>query len=156
LVFYGNYASSNYSALQFLFQRQFLHGLAANASYTWAHSLDDASNFNSGAVFPFSVNYSSSDFDIRQTFAASVVYDAPTPFKRKALARAVLGHWSFDPFITTRRRHRSMQLRSTAQASRRDSRLPSARTSFPACRSMSTERSAQRNMAPAPVDSHST
>src|SRR5215471_8518449 len=97
LVFYGNYASSNYNALQLHFQRQFHHGLGANASYTWAHSLDDASNFNSGAVFPFSVNYSSSDFDIRQTFAASVVYDAPTPFKRSALARAVLGHWSLDP-----------------------------------------------------------
>jgi len=97
LVFYGNYASSNYNALQVYFQRQFYHGLGANASYTWAHSLDDASNFNSGAVFPFSVNYSSSDFDIRQTFAASLVYDAPTPFKRNAVARAVLGHWSFDP-----------------------------------------------------------
>jgi hypothetical protein len=97
LVVYGNYASSNYNALQVYFQRQFYHGLGANASYTWAHSLDDASNFNAGAVYPFSVNYSSSDFDIRQTFAASVVYDAPTPFKRNNLARAVLGHWSFDP-----------------------------------------------------------
>jgi hypothetical protein len=55
------------------------------------------SNFNSGTVFPFSVNYSSSDFDIRQTFAASLVYDAPTPFRGNRLARAVPGHWSFDP-----------------------------------------------------------
>jgi hypothetical protein len=97
MVVYGNYAKSNYNAMQVYFQRQFYHGLGANASYTWAHSLDDASNFNSGAVFPFSVNYSSSDFDIRQTFSASLVYDAPTPFKGNKLARAVLGHWSFDP-----------------------------------------------------------
>jgi hypothetical protein len=97
MVVYGNYASSNYNALQVHFQRQFYHGLGANASYTWAHSLDDASNFNAGAVFPFSVNYSSSDFDIRQTFAASVVYDAPTPFKSNRLARALLAHWCFDP-----------------------------------------------------------
>jgi hypothetical protein len=97
MVVYGNYASSNYNALQVFFQRQFNHGLGATASYTWAHSLDDASNFNSGAVFPFSVNYSSSDFDIRQTFAASLVYDAPAPFKSNRLARTVLGHWSFDP-----------------------------------------------------------
>jgi hypothetical protein len=97
MVVYGNYANSNYNALQVHFQRRFYRGLGANASYTWAHSLDDASNFNAGAVFPFSVNYSSSDFDIRQTFAASVVYDAPTPFKSNRLARALLAHWSFDP-----------------------------------------------------------
>jgi len=97
LIVYGNYASSNYNALQVHFQRQFYNGLGANVSYTWAHSLDNASNFNSGAVFPFSANYSSSDFDIRQTFAASLAYDAPTPFKSSRSARAVLGHWAFDP-----------------------------------------------------------
>jgi hypothetical protein len=97
MAVYGNYAGSNYNALQVYFQRRFYHGLGANASYTWAHSLDDASNFNSGAVFPFSVNYSSSDFDIRQTFAASLVYDAPTPFKGNRVARSVLSHWSFAP-----------------------------------------------------------
>jgi hypothetical protein len=97
MVVYGNYAGSNYNALQVYFQRQFNHGFGANASYTWAHSLDDASNFNSGAVFPFSVNYSSSDFDIRQTFSASLVYDAPTPFKRNRLAQALLADWSFAP-----------------------------------------------------------
>jgi hypothetical protein len=99
LVVFGNYASSNYNALQAQFQRQFSNGLAANASYTWGHSLDDASNFNAGSVFPFSANYSSSDFDIRQTFAASLVYDAPTPFKSSRLSRAVLGHWSIDPIF---------------------------------------------------------
>jgi hypothetical protein len=99
LIVYGNYASSNYNALQVHFQRQFYRGLGVNASYTWAHSLDDASNFNSGAVFPFSANYASSDFDIRQTFAASLVYDAPTPFKSSRFATAVLGHWSLDPIF---------------------------------------------------------
>jgi hypothetical protein len=99
LVAYGNYASSNYNALQAQFQRQFSNGLGANASYTWGHSLDDASNFNAGSVFPFSANYSSSDFDIRQTFAASLVYDAPTLFKGSRLSRALLGHWSFDPIF---------------------------------------------------------
>src|SRR5215813_3772309 len=97
LVVYGNYAASDYNALQANFQRRFYRGLGATASYTWSHSLDDASNFNSGAVFPFSVNRSRSDFDIRQTLAVSLVYDAPTPFKSNKVARAILGHWSFDP-----------------------------------------------------------
>jgi hypothetical protein len=97
LVVYGNYAKSDYHALQAHFQRQFYRGIGATASYTWGHSLDDASNFNAGPVFPFSLNRSNSDFDIRQTFAASLVLDAPTPWKRSKLASAVLGHWSFAP-----------------------------------------------------------
>jgi hypothetical protein len=101
LVVYGNYATSDYHALQGLFQRQFSHGLGATGSYTWSHSIDDASNFNPGrttaAVFPLSIFRSSSDFDIRQTFTASLVYDIPTPFKDSKIASAILGHWSVDP-----------------------------------------------------------
>jgi hypothetical protein len=99
LVVYGNYASSGYNAFQAHFQRQFFRGLGATAAYTWGHSLDDASNFNAGTIFPFSANRSSSDFDIRQTFAASLVADTPTPFKSNKLAGAVLGHWSFAPIF---------------------------------------------------------
>jgi hypothetical protein len=97
LTVFGNYASSNYNALQARFQRQVHRGIGATASYTWAHSLDDASNFNAGAALPFSLNRSSSDFDVRKTFAASLVYDIPTPFNRSKFAGVVLGHWSIDP-----------------------------------------------------------
>jgi len=94
LIVYGNYARSDYHALQIQFQRQFHEGLGATASYTLGHSMDDASNFNAGAAFPLSVNRSDSDFDIRHTFAASLLYDAPTPFKSNRVVSGVLGHWS--------------------------------------------------------------
>jgi hypothetical protein len=97
LTVFGNYASSNYNALQGQFQRQFYKGLGAIASYTWSHSLDDASNFNAGAEFPRSLNRSSSDFDVRQTFTASMVYEIPTPFQRNKLVSNALEHWSIDP-----------------------------------------------------------
>jgi hypothetical protein len=97
LTVYGNYSSSNYNALQGQFQRQFYRSLGIIASYTWSHSLNDASNFNAGAAFPRSQNYSSSDFDIRQTFAASMVFDAPTLFKRNRFLRSATSHWSIDP-----------------------------------------------------------
>jgi hypothetical protein len=97
LTVFGNYATSDYHALQAQFQRQFYHGLGAVASYTWSHSLDDASNFNAGAVFPRSLNRSSSDFDVRQTFTTSLVYDIPTPFKRNKVISSITGHWSVDP-----------------------------------------------------------
>jgi hypothetical protein len=97
LTVFGNYASSDYHALQAQFQRQVHNGLGALVSYTWSHAMDDASNFNAGPEFPRSRNRSSSDFDVRQTVAASMVYDAPTPFKRNKLLSAVLGKWSVDP-----------------------------------------------------------
>jgi hypothetical protein len=97
LTVFGNYSTSNYHALQGQFQRQFYHGLGATVSYAWSHSIDDASNFNSGVTFPLSLSRSSSDFDIRHTFAASLVYNIPTAFKDNKFASAVLGHWSFDP-----------------------------------------------------------
>lgn len=107
LVLIGNYSSSNYQSLQSKFQRQFARGLAGVASYTWSHSIDDAS-INSAvatSTLPTAATLSSgspvallrgnSDFDIRHIVALSLVYDIPSP--SNALAKAILGHWSFDP-----------------------------------------------------------
>jgi len=107
IVLLGNYSSSSYHSLQAKFQRQFARGLAAVASYTWSHSIDNASQ-NSAATTetlptptqlasgaPVALLRGDSDFDIRQTLALSMVYDIPSP--TNPLARAILGHWSFDP-----------------------------------------------------------
>jgi hypothetical protein len=97
LLVFGNYATSGYHALQGQFQRQFSGGLGGTASYTWSHSIDDASNFNTGITYPLSLSRSSSDFDVRHTFAGSLVYSIPTPLKDNGFARAILGHWSVAP-----------------------------------------------------------
>jgi hypothetical protein len=111
---WGNFSSSSYNALQTKFQRDFVHGLAVIASYTWSHSLDNASSnsgvSNQGSSFlvlpsaaqaatgqPQSLLWASSDFDIRQNFALSIVYNVPTPFSSNKLSKAILGGWSFDP-----------------------------------------------------------
>ena len=103
----GNYSSSDYHSLQTKFQRQFSGGLAAVASYTWSHSIDDAS-VNSqvatttlptaatlAAGSPVALLRGNSDFDVRHILALSLVYDIPSP--SNAFARAILGHWSVDP-----------------------------------------------------------
>lgn len=107
LVIMGNYASSDYHALQTKFQRQFSHGMTAVASYTWAHSIDDASVNSQIATLtlptaatassnaPVALLRGDSDFDVRQNLAFSMVYNIPSPHGR--LARAILGNWSFDP-----------------------------------------------------------
>jgi hypothetical protein len=107
LAILGNYSTSSYYSLQTKFQRQFSGGVSALASYTWSHSIDDASVNSQVATItlptaaelasglPAALLRGNSDFDVRHNLALSLVYDIPSP--SNALARAVLGHWSFDP-----------------------------------------------------------
>lgn len=78
-------ANSNYHSLQARFQQRFSRGLAALLSYTWAKSIDDASNFFSSAGDPNFPQDSSnlraergrSNFDVRHRLSASYSYDLP-------------------------------------------------------------------------------
>lgn len=103
-----NAAASNYQAMQVQFQRRLLHGLQSLASYTWAHSIDDASSGsygnNSNTFLPSSIaasNRGSSDFDIRHAFSAGVTYAIPTLQSPPPAAR-VLGGWSIETVIQAR------------------------------------------------------
>ena len=87
-----NEATSDYHALQLQFQRRLSRGLQALASYTWAHSLDDASS-----DFGVGLDHASSDFDLRHSFSSAVTYDVPAP--RSPIARAIFGHWSIDTIV---------------------------------------------------------
>ena len=104
----ANTASSDYNALQVQFQRRLSHGLQILSSYTWSHSIDDASAGSFGSFsnlgMPGSnsnVNRGPSDFDIRHSFSAGITYDIPVP-KRNALMNSVLRGWSTENFILAR------------------------------------------------------
>jgi hypothetical protein len=96
--------SSNYNALQAQYQRHLSHGLQGLASYTWAHSLDNASNSSSslvpGTAIDPSIDYGPSDYDIRHTFSGALTYEVP--MAGPAAAKAILGHWSLDSIFTAR------------------------------------------------------
>jgi hypothetical protein len=82
--------NSNYNALALSF-RQRLSSLTLDFNYTWSHSLDDASGLQTeagfgnqqtnGAFIPNALrqgeNYANSDFDVRQTINADVIWDLP-------------------------------------------------------------------------------
>ncbi len=78
-------ANSNYHSLQARFQQRFSRGLAALVSYTFAKSIDDASNFFTSAGdpnFPQDSNNvraerGRSNFDVRHRLSASYSYDLP-------------------------------------------------------------------------------
>ena len=92
---------SHYNALQVQFQRRMYKGLQVLASYTLAHSEDTGSTdicectwSNSVQNINVAADYGPSDFDIRNSFAAAVSYELPTPQFDSSLANALLRGWA--------------------------------------------------------------
>ena len=102
-----NSARSDYQALQVKFQRRLSQRLQALASYTFSHSIDNASTdaFNflntPTSIANPNIDRGNSDFDIRHSFTAGVTYGLPTPQGNK-FAAAALGGWSVDAFGSAR------------------------------------------------------
>jgi Carboxypeptidase regulatory-like domain len=90
-------ASSGYNSLQLKYQRQLSHGLQGLASYTWSHSLDDASS-NFGV---FQLLRASSDFDIRHNVQAALTYEMPMVSLNGFLG-ALSNHWGMDMRLQAR------------------------------------------------------
>jgi Carboxypeptidase regulatory-like domain/TonB dependent receptor/TonB-dependent Receptor Plug Domain len=93
-------AQSFYNSFQVSVSRRYAHNLFWQASYTLAHSVDDASEDNSDEfvnsppgsqnIFDRKGSRGRSDFDIRNDFVANVVYELP--FGRGRL----LGGWQIS------------------------------------------------------------
>jgi hypothetical protein len=103
-----NSAKSDYNALQVKFERRLSHGFETLASYTFSHSIDDAStdataNYlnTPGAFANPNIDRGDSDFDIRHAFTSGLTYQVPSPAPG-TLAHAVFGGWSLDGFILAR------------------------------------------------------
>jgi hypothetical protein len=98
-----NSATSDYHALQLQFRRRLSRGFQALASYTWAHSIDIASNDSSFANTPLDPNLDrgSSDFDVRHAFNTAVTYDIPTP-NAGTFGNSIIRNWSVDTILTAR------------------------------------------------------
>jgi hypothetical protein len=73
-------AVSDYNSLQALIRFANWHHLTSQGSYTWGHSLDEASEiylYNPQNSYCFKCEYGNSDFDVRNTFTAYFTYDVP-------------------------------------------------------------------------------
>ncbi len=100
-----NDAHSNYNALQLQYRRPLASGLQALLNYTWAHSLDNASNdivnAISNTVISAANDYASSDFDVRQSFSGALSYDVPAVAK-SGLFAPLTKDWSLQAVIVAR------------------------------------------------------
>jgi Carboxypeptidase regulatory-like domain/TonB dependent receptor len=105
-VIVGNTATSDYNALQVQFRRRLSSGLQVLASYTWSHSIDDASDgfgSTSDQAQPGAVNSNRGDssFDIRNAFTAGVTYEVPVP-RWNRFSNTLLHGWSAESFVLAR------------------------------------------------------
>jgi hypothetical protein len=92
-----NAASSFYHALQ-LSARRTVGALQVSASYTYSHSIDDASSAGDGSFvdsYNLAANRASSNFDQRHVFSLSYIYDLPF-FKGSGLTHTLLGGWQWS------------------------------------------------------------
>ncbi len=100
-------AQSNYNSLQVRLEKRYSHGLQYEAAYTFSHALDNASSASLGSVnngdfqdqrFP-NQNYGNADFDVRQRFVFSYVYDLPFGRGRRfakdssGVVNQIVGNW---------------------------------------------------------------
>lgn len=100
-------AVSNDNQLTASYQRRLTYGFSIQASYTWAHALDEISN---GGILPYNAltsseyqlnpfnlasNYGNADYDIRSSFNAGYVWQTPWKFDSK-LANGAFGGWTLS------------------------------------------------------------
>ncbi len=102
---YTNNAHSNYSGGMISYKHNG-HGLTGQLSYTYSHSLDVVSNGGEGEVFNGGslttqltpsvtgggLNYSNSDYDIRNNLVGDAVYEEPFKSSNKLL-EGLAGGW---------------------------------------------------------------
>ncbi len=104
-----NQGISNYNGLTATFTRRMTKGLQGSLNYTWSHALDDISNagfdpysFNTaGEAFLYQIdpknlrryNYGNADYDFRQNFSASYIYEMPFGSKSSGLLNRLVGGW---------------------------------------------------------------
>ncbi len=106
---------SNYNSLQASFEKRFAKGLQFQASYTYAHSLDIASNANLGPTQNNSdfrdfrnpqAEYGNSDFDVRHRFVLNSIYELPFGHGKHFLGSAtgfenqVFGGWQIANILS--------------------------------------------------------
>jgi hypothetical protein len=98
-----NAGYAHYDALQLQFQRRMSHGLQALVSYNLSKSSDIGSDDMNG-LYAATVSQvelpplTPSDFDIRNSLAGAVSYEAPAPHWNRA-ADAILRGWAMDGLL---------------------------------------------------------
>jgi len=106
-----NAAHSSYHAMQLQYGRRLSRGLQALTSYTWSHSIDNASSDSVSRLrgiipavqgsFVAAQDRGPSDFDIRHSLTAAVTYSV-LGVRLSSFANSLLNDWSVDFIVRAR------------------------------------------------------
>ena len=108
-----NEFSSNYNALQVRYEQRFVGGLTLLNSFTWEHSLDNASASLEGNTpspqngLSLKADYAQSDYNLPLANVTSLVYEVPAGHGRRFLSGingatdAILGGWQISAINTS-------------------------------------------------------
>ena len=101
---YAPWISAHYNSLQTQVERRFKKGLVLLAAYTYSHAIDNDGTHQDS--FALETDKGSSNFDQRQRFVLSSVYELPfgkgKPFlNSNRFASAALGGWQLSGIFTT-------------------------------------------------------
>ena len=103
-VFWEAEGKSWYHALQAQFTKRFTHGLQANVSYTWSHTLDEGSGlglfFNGNNPSNPSDAYANSDFDRTHVLTFNLVYMLPKFASFHGVADKIMNGWGMSSITT--------------------------------------------------------
>ena len=100
--------NSSYNSLQAKLEKRYVNGVSFLASYTWAHSLDNAQSdladnqdfgYRAPGILNISTEKRNSPFDVRQRFTFNGTYALPFGYgrqhlNRKGLVDEIAGGWS--------------------------------------------------------------
>lgn len=106
--------NSWYQSGQFSLLRPFTHGFTISANYTWSKSTDnlpfdtDAATFGTSGYYTLPLNFPNfkrydegpSDYDHRQVFVASYVWQLPKFTTMNSFARRAFGNWQLTGIAT--------------------------------------------------------
>ncbi|HEY9138875.1 MAG TPA: hypothetical protein VIM67_11430, partial [Terriglobus sp.] len=92
----------SYNGFTAVFRQRNWHGLDANLSYTWAHTLDTSNDANGGGTSMIQYNlradYGNSNWDIRHRFVGVATYTMPSLHGN--LLNTVAGGWHVNTIVT--------------------------------------------------------
>jgi hypothetical protein len=95
IINYASVVNSSYNALQLTLNKRFSKGYTILASYTYGRSLDMSSlevdGFNGQNPFDLGADKGLSDYDVRQRFVGSFLWEIPGP--AAGISRWILGGW---------------------------------------------------------------
>ncbi len=104
--------TSHYDALQSTLNRRFASGLTMGMQYTWSHDIGDSGGSNEARTaannYSFAADRGQNNFDTRQTFNFSTLYELPYGKGRKfrsnagALEDALFGGWQIGGIVNAR------------------------------------------------------